>query len=61
MKCSVCGRVSASETHADCAERLRMEVEGHDRKAVAERISLDGAELGGEIRALLNHMKNDDG
>lgn len=57
MKCSICGRISANGDHADCAERLRIELEDENQKrTAAERTSLDGAELGAELRALLNHM-----
>ena len=61
MKCSVCGRISATAIHADCAERLRMGVESSDKGAIAERISLDNAELGSEIRAILGRIKERDG
>lgn len=57
MKCSICGRISANGNHTDCAERLRIELEDENQKrTAAERTSLDGAELGAELRALLDHM-----
>ena len=57
VKCSICGRISANGDHTDCAERLRIELEDENQKrTAAERTSLDGAELGAELRALLNHM-----
>lgn len=59
MKCSICGRISANGDHIDCAERLRIELEDENQKqSAAERTSLDGAELGTELRALLDHMSS---
>lgn len=60
MKCSICGRISATPTHVDCVEKRRMGMECNDKKAVVEKISLDNVEMGSEIRALLNYMKRKD-
>ena len=57
VKCSICGRVSASGDHIDCVERRRIELEDENQKRMAaEKTSLEGAELGAELRALLGHM-----
>lgn len=57
MKCSICGRISASGDHIDCVERRRIESEDENqKKTAAEKTSLEGAELGAELRALLGHM-----
>ena len=59
MKCSICGRISANGDHNDCAEKLRIELENESQKKTAlDNISLDGAELGVELRALLGHMRH---
>ena len=57
VKCSICGRISASGDHIDCAEMRRIEAEDENQKRMAaEKTSLEGAELGAELRALLGHM-----
>lgn len=57
MKCSVCGRVSANGDHADCAEMRRMGLEDENQKRTAtEKIGMDGAGLGTELRVLLDRM-----
>ena len=57
MKCTICGRVSASGDHIDCVEKRRIELEDENRKRLAaEKTSLEGVELGSELRALLGHM-----
>lgn len=58
MVCSICGRVSGSgRDHLDCVEKRRVELEDEKRKKdLPERISTADAELGVEIRAILDHM-----
>ena len=61
MVCSICGRVSGSGgDHLDCVEKRRVELEDEKRKKdLPEKISTADAELGVEIRALLDHMSRE--
>lgn len=62
MVCSICHRVSAAGDHLDCLEKRRVETEDRERmERAAEKISVDNAGLGSELKALLKHMGQDRG
>ena len=61
--CNICNRISATgQDHLDCIQKRRVELEDEDLKnRIPEKLDLakNPADLGVEIRAILEHLSKE--